>query len=599
MIGDYGLDSPDEAGVARLVASLGPDFVITTGDNNYPAGAAATIDANIGKHWHAFIAPYLGNYGPGSGANRFFPALGNHDWLEPGAVPYFAYFTLPGNERYYTFARGGVRFWALDSDAAEPSGITHASAQAQWLQSGLAAATEAFQVVYFHHPPHSSGQHGDSGDLAWPFREWGADLVLNGHDHTFERFSVAGFPYCVVGLGGAATYVFGTPHPGSVARYANDHGTLACDVRGDRMQLTFVTTGGFVADQIVLADEPALDTQLLVPAETSWRFRDDGQDLGSAWRANGYPDAGWAQGPAQLGYGDGDETTTVSYGPDPQQKWPTTYFRRSFDVADPSRFERLVLETTCDDGFAVYLNGVEVARQNLPAGALSWSTLALAAVAGADENAWTANPVPAAGLVAGTNVLAVEVHQVTRASSDVTFDLRLAGVLRGTVLVPRGATWRYRDGGADPGLAWAQSAYDDSAWPQGPAQLGYGDGDEATLLAYGPNPAAKPLTTWFRRTFQVANPAAVRALGLHLLADDGAAVYLNGAPVYRRNVLAEGLGSTSAAELALDLADEDTYWETMLDSRALRVGANVLAVELHQAAPSDPDASFDLDLIAY
>ncbi|MCY2961556.1 MAG: metallophosphoesterase [Planctomycetota bacterium] len=599
VIGDYGVDSVDEGRVASLVAGWGPDFVVTTGDNNYPEGAAATIDANIGKYWHGFIAPYTGAYGAGASTNRFFPTLGNHDWIQAGAAAYLNYFALPGNERTYTFVRGAVRFWALDSDPAEPDGITHASAQALWLKAGLAAATEPFQVVVFHHPPHSSGTHGDDGNLAWPFREWGADVVLNGHDHTYERFSIGGFPYLVVGLGGAPIYALGTPHAGSVARYNADHGALIGDVLGDRLQLSFVSAEGFVADQVVLAPEAALDTQLLVPAGSVWRIRDDGVDLGTAWSASAYVDAGWTSGPAQLGYGDGDEATTVSYGPDPQLKWPTTYFRHSFAVADPAAFERLVLETTFDDGVAVYLNGVQVARQNLPAGTIAWGQLASASISGADENRWTAFEVPAAALLAGTNVLAVEVHQVLRSSSDITFDLRLTGRLRGTTLISRGSTWRYRDAGLLPGAGWRSNAYDDSAWAQGPAQLGYGDGGEATVLSYGPNPAAKPLTTWFRRTFQVANAASVRGLGLRLLADDGAAIYVNGVEVFRRNLPVEGLGPASATELALDLADEDTYWETLLDSRCLRNGTNTIAIELHQASPTDPDASFDLELIAY
>src|SRR5690606_17477017 len=99
VIGDYGEDGPGEAAVAALVRSFGPDFVVTAGDNNYPSGEAATIDANIGKHYAEFICPYRGAYGSGSRANRFFPAPGNHDWYTFGLAPYLEYFELPGNER--------------------------------------------------------------------------------------------------------------------------------------------------------------------------------------------------------------------------------------------------------------------------------------------------------------------------------------------------------------------------------------------------------------------------------------------------------------------------------------------------------------------
>src|SRR5262245_16628557 len=101
VIGDYGSASPDEAAVAARVASWSPEIVVTVGDNNYPQGAQATIDDNVGQYYSAFIHPYVGTYGPGGTVNRFFPALGNHDWMTAGAVPYLGYFTLPGNERYY------------------------------------------------------------------------------------------------------------------------------------------------------------------------------------------------------------------------------------------------------------------------------------------------------------------------------------------------------------------------------------------------------------------------------------------------------------------------------------------------------------------
>ncbi len=123
VIGDFGLDGSAEADVSTLIHSWKPDFIITVGDNNYPSGAASTIDANIGKYYHDYIFPYIGTYGSGSDINRFFPTLGNHDWYTPNAQPYFDYFTLPGNERYYDFVWGPLHFFALDSDEHEPDGI--------------------------------------------------------------------------------------------------------------------------------------------------------------------------------------------------------------------------------------------------------------------------------------------------------------------------------------------------------------------------------------------------------------------------------------------------------------------------------------------
>ena len=124
IVGDFGQDGPNEAAVASLISDWDPDIVLTVGDNNYNTGSAATIDANIGKHYQEFIGNYQGFFGPGSEENRFFPALGNHDWDTPNAQPHLDYFDLPGNERYYDFVRGPIHFFAVDTDPREPDGIT-------------------------------------------------------------------------------------------------------------------------------------------------------------------------------------------------------------------------------------------------------------------------------------------------------------------------------------------------------------------------------------------------------------------------------------------------------------------------------------------
>ena len=124
VIGDYGSDTIPTRQVASLVRSWQSQFVITLGDNNYPVGSAVTIDRHIGQFYHEFIGQYKGRYGYGAVTNRFFPCLGNHDWLTTNAQPYLDYFTLPDNERYYTFRRGAVQFFCLDSDKNEPHGTS-------------------------------------------------------------------------------------------------------------------------------------------------------------------------------------------------------------------------------------------------------------------------------------------------------------------------------------------------------------------------------------------------------------------------------------------------------------------------------------------
>ena len=86
-----------------------------------------------------------------------------------------------------------------------------------------------------------------------------------------------------------------------------------------------------------------------------------------------------------------------------------------------------------------------------------------------------------------------------------------------SVLVATGSTWRYLDNGSDQGSAWRMPTFDDTGWPNGPAQLGYGDGDEATVVGYGGNPAAKNITPYFRRSFSVSNPLQFSSLNLRVL----------------------------------------------------------------------------------
>ncbi len=249
VIGDFGQAGQGEADVAVLIDSWQVDFVITVGDNNYPNGSANTIDANIGQYYHAYIANYTGSYGEGSPVNRFFPSLGNHDWIAQGAAPSLDYFTLPGNERYYNFTWGPVEFFAVDSDEHEPDGFRKDSAQAAWLKERLAASVAPWKIVYFHHAAYSSGLHGSSTWMQWPFEEWGASAVLAGHDHTYERLQIGGIPYFVNGLGGGAIYYFGNILDGSLARYNSDWGAMLVQADQHKIVFQFYSRRGELIDE--------------------------------------------------------------------------------------------------------------------------------------------------------------------------------------------------------------------------------------------------------------------------------------------------------------------------------------------------------------
>ena len=242
------------ADVSDLVHSWDVDLILTTGDNNPPNGTDRTIDRNIGQYYADFISPYHGEYGSGAAENRFFPALGNHDWNTETLQPYYDYFDLPGNERYYDFQRGAVHFFILDSDEREPDGNTQDSVQAAWFRDAITDSTLPWQLVLFHHPPYSSSaSHGSEVVMRWPFAEWGADAVINGHAHLYERLSYDQIPYFVNGLSGRWKTVpqihrFNQPLEGSQVRYNQDYGAQLVTANETCINFSFFNRDGELID---------------------------------------------------------------------------------------------------------------------------------------------------------------------------------------------------------------------------------------------------------------------------------------------------------------------------------------------------------------
>lgn len=165
----------------------------------------------------------------------------------------------------------------------------------------------------------------------------------------------------------------------------------------------------------------------LVSAGSSWKYLDNGTDPGTAWRSGTFNDASWASGNAELGYGDSDEATVVSYGSSSSGKYISTYFRKTFNVTNPSQFTSLDLQAVRDDGIIVYINGTEVWRDNMPSGNVNSGTLASSTIAFGSESSWNQTSISSSYLTAGTNVIAVEIHQDAGNSSDISFNLKLNG----------------------------------------------------------------------------------------------------------------------------------------------------------------------------
>ncbi|WP_395058950.1 metallophosphoesterase [Flavobacterium sp.] len=163
-----------------------------------------------------------------------------------------------------------------------------------------------------------------------------------------------------------------------------------------------------------------------------------------------------------------------------------------------------------------------------------------------------------------------------------------------TTLVNTGSSWKYLDNGSNQGTAWSATTIDETSWSQGNAQLGYGDGDEATLVGYGASSTNKYITTYFRKTFSVADASLFLNYTLNVKRDDGVAVYVNGNEVYRNN-LAAAASNTTLAALASD--DGATFQSVTLPIGTFVTGNNTIAVEIHQNAANSSDISFDLGLV--
>ncbi|WP_241759549.1 polysaccharide deacetylase family protein [Pyxidicoccus parkwayensis] len=151
--------------------------------------------------------------------------------------------------------------------------------------------------------------------------------------------------------------------------------------------------------------------------------------------------------------------------------------------------------------------------------------------------------------------------------------------------IPLGSTWKYNASGTDPGASWNLPSYVDSAWPSGAAELGYGDGDERTVI---PKTTPSQSSVYFRKKVTLG---AVSAASLRVKYDDGVAVYVNGTLVYSVN-MANGLGHSTYASAST----ENAVSIASISPAAFVAGENTIAVMVKQVGPTSPDLSFDLEL---
>jgi hypothetical protein len=226
--------------------------IFTVGDNAYENGTTKNYADCYAPTWGRVLG------------RTILPVAGNHDWLTDGAAGYRAYFgaaAAPDGVTWYSKDVGAWHVIVLDSDCAEVGGCDDASPQGQWLKQDLADSTAHCTLAIWHHPRFSSGEHGDDGHLT-PF--WKqlyaaqADLIINGHDHDYERFAPqdpfgkverpGGIREIVVGTGGAEKRGFKKQAPNSEFRLSGEWGVLRLTLHPVNYDWEFLPVDGAVAD---------------------------------------------------------------------------------------------------------------------------------------------------------------------------------------------------------------------------------------------------------------------------------------------------------------------------------------------------------------
>lgn len=234
------------AATARLLAAI-PGTIFTAGDNVYPDGNAAVFNSCYGSTW-------------GRLRSRTRPSPGNHDYLTAGAAAYYTYFGSAAGPRgggYYSYDLGAWHIISLNSEVSANPG----SAQERWLRQDLAAHPTRCTLAYWHRPRFSSGELGASLSVQglWPaLYAAGAEVVVNGHDHDYERFALqtptgkadpkAGIREFVVGTGGAPLLPLKTPVANSEFRYNKSHGVLSFTLSEAGYAWRFIAVSGAVID---------------------------------------------------------------------------------------------------------------------------------------------------------------------------------------------------------------------------------------------------------------------------------------------------------------------------------------------------------------
>jgi hypothetical protein len=242
-LGDSGGGGSDQHALFKQIETVPFDFMVHAGDIAYDSGTLSDFETK-----------FFGVYAPLLASRPIFPASGNHEYETADALPFRQVFVLPENggpdgvERWYSYDWGDIHFVALDTERT-------GAAQAAWLEADLAANKLPWTIVYAHKPPYSSAGRNDQ-----PFQQWfmpilekhRVQLVLNGHDHHYERFKpVNGVTYVITGGGGRGVRELSGTAPNSVFAEPVIH-LVVVTVEGDKLTLHAIDATGREFDSTVI-----------------------------------------------------------------------------------------------------------------------------------------------------------------------------------------------------------------------------------------------------------------------------------------------------------------------------------------------------------
>ena len=233
IIGDFGSGDDSERSVSEMVGKNNPEAVVTVGDNVY---------SNLG--YEKLVGTYYGEFIKRS---TFYPATGNHDY-ELGIENFDAYFGKTSQNRHYKFQISNIEFFVLDSEQML-NNQESLSIQQKWLTDSAAQSTAKFKIVILHHPPYSSSSHhGSTQEMQWDYSKLGINLVISGHDHTYERLSKNGVTYVVDGTGGKTLYECGKQLQESIICLDQNFGALFINSSSSSLSGEFKDVAGATLD---------------------------------------------------------------------------------------------------------------------------------------------------------------------------------------------------------------------------------------------------------------------------------------------------------------------------------------------------------------